>query len=164
MRCFEGGMVKQMIGYLILGGIAGTLALLTWLGREPRNQQGSSKAGLSHAGTRHKSLSSAMPRRRPVQQFPTRRPWTREEDLAVFHLQRLKTEGRLTSTDIEDLAAGMNRTEAAIVMRIGNFDALDPSVPSKGLSNAAQLTREIWSEYRCDPEQICADAFSLDYA
>lgn len=147
-----------MVGFLILGGIAG-LGFLIWLNRKKQPEGYNADLRDDEIIARRNPLPPAMPRRRLVQQFPTRRPWTREEDLAVFYLQRLKAENRLKHAHIEDLAASTGRTEASIRMRIGNFDALDPSVPSKGLSNAARLTREIWSEYVCDPEQICADAF-----
>ena len=86
-------------------------------------------------------------------------PWTREQDLAVLYakleygLQRFRTH-----SDIERLATAMGRTKASVVMRIGNFDSLDPSVPSGGLSNAASLTREIWGEYVSSPDQVFAKA------
>ena len=147
-----------MVGFLVLGGIAG-LGFLIWLRQKNKSKGSNADLRDGEITTGRNPLPPVMPRSRPVQQFPTRRPWTRGEDLAVFYLQRLKAEGRLIHTHIEDLVASTGRTEASIRMRIGNFDALDPSVPSKGLSNAAQLTREIWSEYLCDPEQICAEAF-----
>lgn len=85
--------------------------------------------------------------------------WTREQDLAVLFL-RLEYKGRLTRTHpaVGALARGMNRTKASIWMRKGNFDSLDPAVPGVGLPNAAQLTRDIWTEYRQDPERIIAES------
>ncbi len=85
--------------------------------------------------------------------------WTRKQKLAVLHL-RLRHEGRLTPTnpDIARLAEAMNRTESAIVMRNGNFDAVDPSYPGVGLWSASRLTRDTWAEYERDPERIRAEA------
>ena len=103
-------------------------------------------------------LHPAVLSRRPMRRFPTRNSWTREQDLAVLYLQRLKNEGQATPQAIRELAGAMNRTEAAIQMRVGNFDSLDPSVPSKGLSNAAQLTKDIWGEYQRDPKRISVEA------
>ena len=60
--------------------------------------------------------------------------------------------------DIQELAWAMNRTEASVLMRIGNFDFLDSSVSSTGLSHAAQLTRDIWAEYERDPQRVGAEA------
>ena len=52
----------------------------------------------------------------------------------------------------------MNRTEASIWMRKGNFDSLDPSVPGAGLNNTAKLTVDIWAEYERKPERVSAEA------
>ena len=52
----------------------------------------------------------------------------------------------------------MNRTPAAIWMRKGNFDALDPSVPGLGLGNASRLTESVWREYEQNPRQTLAQA------
>ena len=85
--------------------------------------------------------------------------WTREQDLAVLYV-RLEHKGRLTSTHpaIGMLAKAMKRTEAAIWMRKGNFDSLDPLVPGAGLGNTAQLTVDIWAEYERNPDGIWAEA------
>ena len=116
-------------------------------------------------GLRHDEIIAGRERphpavlsRRPMRRLPTRNPWTHEQDLAVLYLQRLKNERQATPQAIRELAWAMNRTEAAIQMRIGNFDSLDSSVPSKGLSNAAQLTKDIWGEYQRDPKRISAEA------
>ncbi len=57
----------------------------------------------------------------------------------------------------ERLAAAMGRTKAAVIMRKGNFDCLDP-LATRGLCNFAQLTKEIWDEYVGNPEQVFAEA------
>ena len=83
--------------------------------------------------------------------------WTREQDLAVLYL-RHRGMGR-HDPEARELARAMNRTEAAIWMRKGNFDFLDPSV-SGGLSNLSKLTRTVWDEYQRDPVRILAEARS----
>ena len=85
--------------------------------------------------------------------------WTREQDLAVLYI-KLEHKGRLTPThpEIERLAKAMNRTEASIWMRKGNFDSLDPSVQGRGLDHPAKLTVDIWAEYERDPERVLAEA------
>ena len=84
--------------------------------------------------------------------------WTREQDLAVLYV---KLEHQLGLEPIRPthrtLAEAMNRTSASIVMRIGNFDYLDPSV-SGGLSHPAKLSVDIWAEYEQDPERVLAEA------
>ena len=47
---------------------------------------------------------------------------------------------------------------SSLLMRKANFDSLDPSVPSSGVSNAAALIREVWNEYQKRPVQIVAEA------
>ena len=85
--------------------------------------------------------------------------WTREQDLAVLYV---KLEHQLglepTHPTSRTLAEAMNRTNASIIMRIGNFDSLDPSVATKGLNHPAKLTVDIWAEYEREPERILAEA------
>ncbi len=84
--------------------------------------------------------------------------WTREQDLAVLYIKLERKEGlTVTHPDVRMLAKAMKRTEASISMRKGNFDSLDHSVPG-GLSNCANLTRDIWAEYERNPDGIRAEA------
>ena len=82
--------------------------------------------------------------------------WTREQDLAVLYLRHRGVRRR--DPEIGDLARAMNRTEAAIWMRKGNFDSLDPLVPGVGLRGVSNLTRSVWEGYLEDPERILAEA------
>ena len=52
----------------------------------------------------------------------------------------------------------MKRTHASIMMRKGNFDSLDPSVPGAGLNHPAKMTIGIWAEYEENPKRIFAEA------
>ena len=85
--------------------------------------------------------------------------WTREQDLAVLYI-KIEFARQLTPThpEIERLAKAMNRTEASIWMRKGNFDSLDPLVQGRGLDHPAKLTVDIWAEYERDPERVLAEA------
>ena len=86
-------------------------------------------------------------------------PWTREQDLAVLYAKLEYGSQRFrTHPDIGRLVVAMGRTRSSVLMRIGNFDSLDTSVPTGGLSNAASLTREIWNEYEHNPEQVFTEA------
>ncbi|MCY4654669.1 MAG: hypothetical protein OXC95_16075 [Dehalococcoidia bacterium] len=85
-----------------------------------------------------------------------RNSWTREQDIAVFHL---RSEGvRIRDAAITELARVMNRSEASIWMRKCNFDSLDTSMPGVGLSKAAKLTKSIWTEYQQDPDRLLDEA------
>ena len=85
--------------------------------------------------------------------------WTREQDLAVLYVT-LKHKEQLTLTHpaIGMIAKAMNRTEASIWMRKGNFDSLDPSIPRVGLNHSAKLTKDIWAEYEESPKRLFAEA------
>ena len=56
------------------------------------------------------------------------------------------------------LAEAMNRTKASIMMRKGNFDSLDHSIPGTGLNRPAKLTVDIWAEYEREPAQTFVKA------
>ena len=56
------------------------------------------------------------------------------------------------------LARAMNRTNASIMMRKGNFDSLDRSIPRTGLNHPAKLTGDIWAEYEREPAQTFVKA------
>ena len=84
--------------------------------------------------------------------------WTRKQDLAVLYAKLEYGRGFRTHPDIERLATAMGRTEDSIMMRMGNFDSLEPSAPSGGLGNAANLTKEIWNEYVRSTEQVFVEA------
>ena len=86
----------------------------------------------------------------------TGRRWTREEDLAVLYVRHRGV--KRFDHVVADLAEAMERTEASIWMRKGNFDSLDPSVPGVGLRSAAQLTKRVWAEYQENPQRVLAEA------
>ena len=73
---------------------------------------------------------------------------------------KLEHKGQLTSRHpaIGMIAKAMNRTEASIWMRKGNFDSLDPSIPGAGLNHPAKLTKGIWAEYEEAPKRLFAEA------
>ena len=82
--------------------------------------------------------------------------WTRKEDLAVLYL-KIKFRNELKSPQNHPVvcafAESIERTVASVTMRIANFNSLDTSMPGTGLTKAANLTKEIWREYKDDPKQ-----------
>ena len=87
-----------------------------------------------------------------------RHNWTREEDLAVLCAKLTHGVAFRLHPDLWNLSVAMGRSTSSLLMRKANFDSLDPSVPSSGLSNAAKLTREVWDEYQKRPVQIATEA------
>ena len=82
-----------------------------------------------------------------------RNPWTCEQDLAVLFVKiKHKEQLKQSHPAIAMLAKAMKRTVAAIWMRKGNFDFLDPCVLGKGLENVAKQTACVWDKYLRDPE------------
>ena len=47
-----------------------------------------------------------------------------------------------------------SRSSASIIMKMGNFAALDPQNSSKGLSSAADQDRRIWNQYANSPGEL----------
>ena len=87
------------------------------------------------------------------------RRWTREEDMAVLYAKLAhKEQLTIKHPAIGMLAKAMNRTKASIMMRKGNFDFLDHSIPGTGLNNPAKLTVDIWAEYDRDPAETFVKA------
>ena len=89
----------------------------------------------------------------------SRKSWNREQDLAVLYL-KVEYRGQLTQDHlaVHALAGAMGRTVASVWMRKGNFDSLVPAVPGVGLSRAAKLTVDIWTEYERSPERVLSEA------
>ena len=87
-----------------------------------------------------------------------RNNWTYEQDLAVLYGKI--THGRAFNRhpDVQRLAEAMGRTHAALCMRKGNFDSLDPRVEGVGLSKAASLTHRVWEDYMRNPDEVMVKA------
>ena len=83
-----------------------------------------------------------------------RNNWTYEQDLAVLYGKITLGRAFRQHPDVQRLANAMGRTHAALRMRKGNFDALDPDVDGAGLSKAASLTRRVWDEYTKNPDEV----------
>ncbi len=85
---------------------------------------------------------------------------TREQDLAVLYAKLAhKEQLTIKHPAVVMLAKAMNRTKASIMMRKGNFDSLDHSIPRTGLSHPAKLTADVWAEYdRRDPAETFVKA------
>ena len=86
--------------------------------------------------------------------------WTREEDMAVLCL-RVKHNGQLRKAqpDVVKLAKAMSLKKVdSILMRNRNFDNLDKSSSGEASSHVAKQTKEVWAEYKSDPDRILAEA------
>lgn len=52
--------------------------------------------------------------------------------------------------EIIALAESLNRTPSSVALKLVNFASLDPSLDRAGMSNASQLDRQVWNEFRAD--------------
>lgn len=80
------------------------------------------------------------------------RRWTEGESRQVLELYQRLPFGKFhqTNPDVIALAAAIQRTPAAIAMKLSNFAILDSKVTNtgrKGLSETTELDRKVWSEF-----------------
>jgi putative restriction endonuclease len=91
------------------------------------------------------------------------RNWSRQETLAAFAIYCRTPFGRLHSRnpDIVALANRLGRTASAVAMKCCNLASLDDAHTRRGVSGltgVSRTDREIWNEFRRNPEQICFEA------
>lgn len=104
-----------------------------------------------------------------------RRPWTREELLVALGLYLRVPFGQISQRNPEIIrhAALLERSPAALSMKMGNLASLDDSLERSGLRNASRADREVWAELQADwsatadaiaeaNEQIGAEAVDND--
>ena len=92
--------------------------------------------------------------------------WTYDESLLAFELYCRIPFGKINSThpEIIKLALLLNRTPAAVSMKMCNLARLDPEEIArgiKGLSNGAKLERVIWDNFNSDNEALIQKACAL---
>lgn len=82
----------------------------------------------------------------------TRRPWTREELLVALGLYLRVPFGQISQRHPEIIrhAELLNRSPAALSMKMGNLASLDDSLDRSGLSNASRADRAVWAELQAD--------------
>ena len=81
--------------------------------------------------------------------------WTKEQLKLAYHLYCQLPFGKLHSRnkEIVQLASLIGRTPGAVAMKLVNFASLDPKITGsgrRGLGNASDLDREVWSEFHAD--------------
>ena len=81
-----------------------------------------------------------------------RRPWMREELLVALGLYLRVPFGQISQRNPEIIrhAALLNRSPAALSMKMGNLASLDDSLKRSGLRNASRADREMWAELQAD--------------
>ena len=81
-----------------------------------------------------------------------RRPWTRNELLVALGLYLRVPFGQISQRNpvIVRHAKLLNRSPAALSMKMGNLASLDDSLQRSGLSNASRADRELWAELQAD--------------
>jgi putative restriction endonuclease len=78
-----------------------------------------------------------------------RRAWTREELLAVLYLYCVLPFSKLDQRNprVIELAKLLERTPAAVALKLVNFAALDPKLTQRGMQNHSKADRAIWQEF-----------------
>lgn len=92
--------------------------------------------------------------------------WTREELILAFELycripfRKTKASNPL----VQDLAALLDRSNASIARKLGNFGAFDMELKRQnisGLVHASKLDREIWDEFHLNWSDLVFEAHGL---
>ncbi len=81
-----------------------------------------------------------------------RRPWTRTELLVALGLYLRVPFGQISQRNPEIIghAELLERSPAALSMKMGNLASLDDSLKRSGLRNASQADRDVWAELQAD--------------
>ncbi len=97
------------------------------------------------------------------EKFPTSGLWTRAQLKLAFHFYCQTPFGQFDARnrEVQALASLIGRTPGALAMKLGNFASLDPAMGGKGLGNASQLDRGIWSDFHADWEGLEAECEQL---
>jgi putative restriction endonuclease len=96
----------------------------------------------------------------------TRTNWSREEMLVAFNLYCKIPFGQIhiRNPKIIRLAEFLKRTPSAVSWKLANFARFDETLKSrniKGASHGSKLEKEIWDNYKADPEQIIFESEKL---
>ncbi len=85
-----------------------------------------------------------------------RRNWSENEVRNALALYLRTDFGRFHSgnPDIIQLANELNRTPAAVALKLSNLAALDKSIPQKGMANTSNMDRQVWAEFLVDPDGV----------
>lgn len=75
--------------------------------------------------------------------------WSRQEIEKALALYCITPFGRIHSKnpEIVTLALEIGRSANSVALKMVNFASLDDSIPQKGMVNASNLDREVWSEF-----------------
>ena len=87
--------------------------------------------------------------------------WTRDELILALDLYRRKGTLRPIHEDVIKLSMEIDRTPGSVSLRLGNFLALDPAAPEKGLTNWSEDCRKIWEEFEDDPARLRTAASAI---
>lgn len=96
--------------------------------------------------------------------FPRDGRWTRPQLKLAFHFYCQTPFGQFDSRNkkVQALAALIGRTPSAAAMKLSNFASIDPAMGGRGLDNASQLDRQIWTEFHDDWDGLEAECAQLE--
>ena len=94
--------------------------------------------------------------------MPNRR-WSRDEDVLVLDLYFKHGRQELPENhrDVAALSRLIDRTAAAVTMRMGNVVYCDPDNPNYGLDGASVQTRSVWDEFAHDEPRLRRTASAI---
>jgi putative restriction endonuclease len=89
--------------------------------------------------------------------------WTRDEHILAFNLYCKIPFGRQHqhAPEVIELARLLERTPAAVALKLNNFARLDPELRArgiKGMSHGAKGEMEVWRDFENDPEGLAYES------
>lgn len=95
--------------------------------------------------------------------------WTRDELVLAFSLYSEIPFGKIhmANPEVVDLARLLGRTPGSVSMKLSNFARLDPALQARGivgLQRGAKGEKEIWDEFRQQPEILAFESQTPGWA
>ncbi|TSD64561.1 HNH endonuclease [Inquilinus sp. KBS0705] len=92
--------------------------------------------------------------------------WTKEQLILAINLYSKIRFGQMhaSNKDVQELAAIIDRTPAAVARKLGNFASFDPNLQArgvKGLENVSKLDRQVWQEYMNNWDELFIEGETL---
>ena len=109
--------------------------------------------------------SAAVAGARPYESEPDmpNRRWSRDEDVLVLDLyfKHGRQELNENHQDVVDLGGLIDRTAAAVSMRMGNVVYCDPDNLNYGLDGTTAQTKSVWDEFAHDEPRLRRTASAI---
>src|SRR3954466_12873675 len=125
-------------------------------------------------------MGPTLARRKPIPQDRLmaknhKPPWSRDELILALRLYQssgalrrsepevIQLSGRLNTLSSDQDSLDQFRSPAAVALKLANFQALDPAVPT-GMERGGRDTAIVWEEMGHDPARVATLAAAIEAA